>query len=311
MKGLRSPAIQTILAARVSIGRMPLEERVLLTLDSGERLVAYLSRTHAFPKSVAITVHGLTGCSLSYYNRRLAKNLARSDCALMRLNLRGAGPGAQYAVRPYHAGLTEDLSVCVDYASKRFPGVPINLVGYSLGANVVLKFLSKRNAMSQKVTQFFVVSPPFDLRAAAVKLQNHARFWDQYFLKRMLQQVDSLKKRLGSNVWGADLPNYPSSRTLYEFDSLFTAPVHGFKSAEDYYERASCGPRLAGIEHKGVILAALDDPVLDYSQIPKVAPNTDLRLTDYGGHCGFVAESLRYSPFWAEDQICRFLTGKN
>lgn len=304
---LRDPMVQTIGASQIPI-KLPRDtRRYIISLDDGDQLLTEWNFPVGPPKGIVLGLHGLTGCSQSRYNLRLSWLLPKNGFIFVRANLRGAGPGHGLAKLTYHAGLHEDLAEMVRYVTSRFD-LPLSLLGYSLGGSICLNYVSEQDESTlEPVKQFIVVSPPFDLAASSEKLRTGHPFWDRYFAKRMIETVNRLHSRY-PELGPVDIPEDAS---LYDFDQLYTAPRHGFADAATYYGEMSTFEKVAKIKKPGLVIASADDPIIDYSRIPDLPRQIELRMTDYGGHCGFWGESLRQNMFWCDYQIVQHLVNSH
>ncbi len=241
-------------------------------------------------RPLVVLIHGLTGCEDSRYIRVTAAQLLRHGFAVLRLNLRGAGPSRPLCRGLYHAGRSEDLRDVVEalLESEEIPtDRGLALIGYSLGANTLLKFLSEA-VEALPLLGAVSVSAPIDLRAAQRRIMApRNRLYHRYLLDRMI--ADALAEPSGPNVQARDALR--QVRSVYDFDNLFVAPNNGFESAEDYYERCSALRFLPGIRVPTLAVFAKDDPwvprdayeAFAWSRNPSLVPLSSER----GGHVGF------------------------
>lgn len=278
-----------------------------ISLKDGDKLVLAENRCRDATRAVLL-IHGLVGDYRSGYNVRLTRRLQKLGIAVFRLNLRGAGPGFGLAKKTYHAGQTQDIRVALRKISQLYPNAHCTAIGVSLGASLILKMLGESKQITSALDSFIAVSPPFNLNESSVHLREKCRLIDRYFSKRLVKSVNKLHKHypeLGS------LPEFPKNCSVYDFDDLYTAPRHGFKSAEDYYRKSSCGPHMERIKHKGLVLIAKDDPVVGYDRLPKFnRRKIDLVCTNRGGHVGFIGASLWKDFFWMDHLVERWMDVK-
>jgi predicted alpha/beta-fold hydrolase len=257
---------------------------------------------------VALLLHGLEGSAQSHYVLGTAALLReRLGWNVAALEFRGCGGEPNNLPRLYHSGDTSDLDLVARLAAERYPG-GVFVVGYSLGGNIVARWLGELGE-DAPVRAAAVMSPPFDLRASALALDQKLRgFYSKQFLDTLVKKVEEKAIRHPGSF---DLDAVRRSKSIIEFDEVATAPIHGFRDAWDYYERCSCGPMLANIRVPTLAIAAKDDPLTGSAQIPnEVAEDSPWftpLVTKRGGHLGFVAGQVPLRPiFWAERQIVRY-----
>lgn len=256
---------------------------------------------------IVIVLHGLAGSIDSQYVRGLLRECARRGWRGALLHFRGCSGEPNRLPRSYHAGDTGDLQAVVDLVRAREPTTPLAALGYSLGGNALLKWLSEQGAAAPLVAAV-AVSVPFDLAAATARL---ARGFSRIYERRLL---NCLKRSLAQKQAVMDLPwrheDIAAITSLREFDERITAPLHGFRGADDYYARASCRGLLSGIAAPTLIVHALDDPFMPASVVPharELAADTVLELSPHGGHVGFVSGAPHAPRFWLEQRVPDFI----
>lgn len=265
------------------------EARVELALPDGDRLLGHLHVPQS-PRATVILIHGLTGCADSTYIRASARHLLSSRYAVLRLNLRGAGPARPLCRLQYHAGRTEDLRLALQAFAARQPElarVGLFAVGFSLGGNMLLKYLGEEGTATP-LRGAVAVSAPIDLRAASSCLMTaRNRFYHSYLIGRMRAEALAPSAELKPDERRAIL----DARTVYEYDDRFMAPRNSFAGAEDYYRRCSANGYLGDIATPTLIVHALDDPWIPSDTYRAVEWPRLLRLTvllpPRGGHVGF------------------------
>jgi len=238
-------------------------------------------------QGTAVLVHGLCGSHLSPYLVRIAAKLNAVGTRAIRIDLRGCGAGAGLATNPYHAGRSEDLAAVVDHLLRQEPDGPIAVAGFSLGANIALKYLGEgAGDLSDRVVGGVAVNPPIDLSRCIQYLKGpFQKRYDRYFVKLLLEQVATSPAGLPE-----DLVHQPP-RSLYEFDDRYTAPTAGFGDAENYYRLASSKPLLDKITRPTLILMSSDDPLIPVEVFEdlKLPPHIHLHLAPSGGHLGYLS----------------------
>ncbi len=287
------PDLQTMRGVMMKC-RAPLElyrhERLLIPMNdgSGDRLSVILGRPGVdSSRPLVVLIHGLTGLEDSFYMRESAAHFLSQGYPVLRLNLRGAGRSRPLCSTQYNAGSSGDLARVFTSLPGDLTAHGLTAVGYSLGGNLLLKYLGERGGETQ-LKAAAVVSAPLDLAACARRI-NHWRnvFYQRYLLHYMKAEAVAPDVTLSPAERKAVL----GSRSVWEFDHVYSAPRAGFKGAEDYYANASSGRFLPGIAAPTLLLHARDDPwvpdepydAFDWRSRPNLYPV----LTALGGHVGY------------------------
>ena len=243
-------------------------------------------------RTVALLVHGLGGCGQSGYLLRCSTKLRARGVRVFRMDLRGCGAGIALARQPLHAGRSEDAAAALGHVSNVCPGLPIHLVGFSMGANIVLKLAGELGANTPaSLASVIAVSPPIDLVACSKAIGRSLRgVYDRRFVRSLLVHV-AARERLVPDA--LTRPLLPRPKSLREFDDRFTAPLSGYSDVNDYYTRASSAPLLSRIAVPTLIVAAASDPIVPLApfELASYSSTTQLAITPCGGHLGFVAAS--------------------
>jgi uncharacterized protein len=257
-------------------------------------------------RPLVVGCHGLEGCSESRYLRRLMAFVARRGWNGVALNYRGCSGEDNRQPRAYHSGWTEDVALVVQTLAARQPQRPIFVVAYSLGGNIVGNWLGRHaETVPREVVAAFCCSMPFLLAPCSWQIERGVQQLYLRHFMRTLRQKAARKARLYPGAF--DAAAAARAQSLREFDEAFTCPLHGFRDADDYYERASCGPHLPHIRVPTLVLNALDDPLVPPDSTPvelaRGAPRVRLVQTRHGGHVGFVCKGR---PDWLEEEIFRW-----
>ncbi|MEA2779168.1 MAG: uncharacterized protein QOK29_712 [Rhodospirillaceae bacterium] len=253
---------------------------------SGDVLLGMLHRpAEADPRPLVTLIHGLAGNEDSAYLRASARYFLELGYPVLRLNLRGAGPSSGRCRFRYHAGRSEDLRNVLGRMDGRLAAHGLLLVGYSMGGNLLLKYLGEagRRAM---VLGAVSISAPIDLSAARFGIMRPRNsFYHRYLLACLKEQVASraLDER--------ERRELASIKTVYEFDDRILAPRVGFAGADDYYRRAMALPFLPEIAVPTLVIQAKDDPWIPFGTYRDFAWSATPRLLPLfarrGGHVGF------------------------
>lgn len=255
-----------------------------------------------------ILIHGLEGHSYRSYMLGMVKTFSSRGWDTVSMNLRGCSGEPNRKLRFYHHGDTEDLDTVIRHTMDRGYEA-IAVIGFSLGANQILKYLGERqDRVPQKLICSVAISSPCELFSCAVKMDSRSsEFYRMRFLKMLLDKMQQKKKLFGNEV---NLSGYRNIKTFREFDNRFTAPFHGFKDAEDYYRKSGCLKYLENINSPVLMINAADDPFLTEECFPfDIASNSrfiHLEVTSGGGHMGFVSFNSS-GEYWHESRAFEFV----
>jgi uncharacterized protein len=277
------------------------------SLPSGAR--SHLDTTPGTP--IVLILHGLEGGSQALPALQAMRTLAPLGLQAVTMNFRSCSGEPNLTARFYHAGETGDLALVLNWLKERFSDTPVGVLGYSLGGNVLLKFLGEQEERArERVHAAVAVSVPFDLMAGAHKLERGmGRLYTAHFLRSLQRKFISKQALIGDRCDGARIKR---ARTLREFDDAATAPLHGFRDVEHYYHSSSSAAFLPRIRVPTLLLHSVDDPFLPEDAVPhsEVERNPCLTadFTRHGGHMGFVAGPHPWAvEYWAESEAARFL----
>lgn len=240
-----------------------------------------------------LLLHGLEGSPRSHYALGTLGEFHRRGWAADLLMFRSCSGEMNRTRRFYHSGETTDLAFALGRIIAQHPDAPLALAGVSLGGNVLLKFLGERgHDVPHQVRAAAAVSVPFDLARGSRRIERgFSRVYTRYFLKSLLRKAEA-KLGVFPDLVPADALD--DVRTLYDFDDRVTAPVHGFRDADDYYSRSSSIRWLGGIRLPTLLLNAVDDPFLppevldEVRHIARSVPALEIEFPAHGGHAGFV-----------------------
>jgi predicted alpha/beta-fold hydrolase len=259
---------------------------------------------------LVLVLHGLEGSARSGYARQIYLALAGHRIEAVGVNFRSCSGEPNRTPRLYHSGETGDLRFVLDWLKHRFPERPLGAVGFSLGGNILLKYLGEEGTAAS-LAAAAAISVPFDLAAGARRLEHgFSRVYRRYLVGKLKGKTMAKAALLDGRV---NLQRIRCSRTFVEFDDAATAPLHGFTSAQDYYARSSSNQYLASIRVPTLLIHSRDDPFLPEEAIPHnaVAANPFLvgNFTPRGGHVGFVSGTPWAPEFWAEGRAAAFVAG--
>ena len=256
-----------------------------------------------------LLLHGLEGTVRSHYAQGLLSEAARRGWGADLLIFRSCGSELNRTRRFYHSGETGDLSFVLERIVREFPSSPLALAGVSLGGNVLLKFLGERgDDLPAQLKAAAAISVPFDLARSSKQINRGlSKLYQRFFLNSLRRKAQEKARRFPDL---APHHRIAALRTLEDFDNLITGPLHGFRDAQDYYERSSSLPWLTRIRVKTLLLSAVDDPMLPPAVLDEVRetaernPALRVEIVRRGGHAGFVTGSVPWRPFYyAEHRV--------
>jgi len=260
---------------------------------------------------LVLKLHGLEGSAHSGYSVELARALALRGVRSVGLNFRSCGGEMNRTARFYHSGETDDLAFVLEHLLRTVPAHQLGALGFSLGGNVLLKYLGERGGDAvRKLRAAVAVSVPYDLGACADRMtQGGARVYTAFFLRSLRAKVRAKRTQLAGLC---QVDRALRAVRVRDFDDALTAPLHGFAGAEDYYRRSSAGQFLGDIRVPALLIHSMDDPIAVAEAIPREAiagnPRLETAFTATGGHVGFVHGSGPHAPaFWAEERGPGFL----
>ncbi len=310
-RGLRRSHLQTIggrLLRREP--RLPFRRERLETTDGDFLDLDFPQLGVSGDAPLVLLLHGLEGFARRGYALNVYRELAARGVAAVGLNFRSCSGEANRTARFYHSGDTGDIRFVLEHLAAEHPGRRLGAVGFSLGGNALLKYLGEEGT-GARIAAAVAVSVPYDLAAGALLLEQSrmGRRYTGMFLKTLAAKA--MAKRELLRAAGVDLERILAARTFREFDDAATAPLHGFRDADDYYRRSSSAAFLARICVPVLLLQSKDDPFLPPGSFPWAAidanPYLQAELTEAGGHVGFIGGSILRPRFWAERQAARFL----
>jgi len=257
---------------------------------------------------LVIIAHGLEGGSRRHYTAGLAQLCRSAGWDTLSWNFRGCSGDPNRLPRAYHSGATEDLRAVIEAVESSRRYRDLFLVGFSLGGNLILKYLGEWGSNPGLIRGAGAVSVPCDLRASAERMdQPDRQFYRLRFIRSMRARMDLKRLQFGDQI-PSDHSN--PCRTFREFDDTFTAPLHGFESALDYWSKCSAIRFLEDIRVPTLILNARDDPFLAPTCFPtplaQAHPWVYLEAPEKGGHVGFVSRENGSRRYWAEARVVEF-----
>lgn len=307
---LRNPHLQTLYPALVR----PMPELEIrqerLELADGDFVDLGWSGNTQGTGPLAILLHGLTGGFDSKYLRGTARLLIARGWRTVALQFRGGGEEPNRLPRSVNHGDTGDLLHLCRLLREREPGTPLYAVGWSMGANILLKALGEEGDRAL-IRAAVAVSAPFQLLPCAERLRTgFSRVYQNHLIDKLNER---LRRKHGPVplLPGASLEATLKARDFIEFDNAYTAPMNGYPDALQYYSLTSCGRFLHGVRRPTLVINALDDPFMNRTVVPapqELAPQVTVELSERGGHVGFIGADRRGRPhYWMEARIAEYL----
>jgi predicted alpha/beta-fold hydrolase len=306
LQTLWQPLLRRAPQLRVSRERLETEDGDFLDLD-----------WHGPPeRPIVILLHGLAGSSRSPYIRGMQAVLARRGLRSVAINFRGCSGQPNHTARGYHSGDTGDLDHVYRILSRRHPETPLAAAGYSLGGNVLLKWLGERgNAV--KLFAAAAVSVPLLLDRCASRMdRGFSRIYRDRLVGELKDYIACKREHLqaAGKALEADklrsLGDLSGIRSFWDYDDRVVARLYGFRDAHDYYGQSSARQYLKGIGLPTLIVQARDDPFMTPEVLPEENELSDfvhLEVTERGGHVGFIAGPHPGRPrYWLEERIPEF-----
>lgn len=262
-------------------------------------------------RPLLVLFHGLEGSSVSHYAITLMRAATAIGWSGVVVNFRGCSGESNRLPRAYHSGDSDEIDWILRRLRALCPDRPCYAVGVSLGGNALLKWLGERQAgAGDCLRAAAAISAPLDLTACGHHLaRGFNRIYTQYFLRTLKRNATEKLRRYPGLF---DERRMSAANSLYEFDDVVTAPLHGFADADDYWRRASSKPWLTGIRQPTLLLNALNDPFLPAPALPsatEVSPAVQREFPHHGGHVGFVTGAPPGRLDWLGERLLTFFQG--
>lgn len=262
-------------------------------------------------KDLVLLIHGLEGSSKSNYMITCTKEFNKAGIDTVSLNLRGCSGEDNKLLTTYHSGKTDDVDFVVQHLVSEYNYENISIVGFSLGGNLTLKYFGEYNeALPKNLKCGIAVCVPIDLTSSGHTMsQLKNKIYMDEFLKTL--RIKVLDKADKFPEFELDRDELLRAKNFKDFDSIYTAPVFGFESPEDYWIKASSKPYINRIKKPFYLIQSLDDPFLPEECYPYIEaesmPNFYLETPKYGGHVGFISSFKPSENRWVERRILNFI----
>jgi len=312
--GFSNPHIQTLWpsAFRPGIKLQRQRERI----DTEDNDFFDVDWYGAGQRGVVILLHGLTGSSQSHYILGLQRVLADAGYRVAAINFRGCSGESNLKAGSYHAGFTDDIDRLYQLVRMRYRDLPVYSVGFSLGGNMMLKWLAEK-ASKLQIEAAMAVSVPYRLASCADRVdQGFSKVYRYHLISAMKQHIAEKKRYFAQQGIEDELARLNALgdlrkiRSFWQFDHQVVAALNGFDDVHDYYAQCSSFGYLKNIRVETLLVNALDDPFMNESVLPQeaeLANNMRLISPENGGHVGFMMKQQGRLGYWLESLALCFL----
>jgi predicted alpha/beta-fold hydrolase len=257
-----------------------------------------------------VLFHGLAGSYKSPYIQGMMRALGVQGFSVVLMHFRGCGAKPNRLPRSYHSGETVDAKSYLSHLKKSYPNALLFAVGYSLGGNMLLKMLGEFGVQSP-IMAAVSVSPPMQLEVSADTMnRGFSKLYQAYLLRDLKKSL--LKKYKLHNMKSlinVDEEGVKKLSSFWEFDDAYTAPIHGFSSAKDYYSKSSSKQYLKNIQTDTLVILSLDDPFMTPEVLPhanEYSKKVKFEIHEHGGHVGFISGTLFKPQFYLQERVVRY-----
>jgi predicted alpha/beta-fold hydrolase len=283
-----------------------------LRLDDGDFLeLAWTEPPELSPaeQPLVVLLHGLEGSVNSHYAKGMLKAVQANGWLGVLMHFRGCGSKPNRMARSYHSGDTSDFSWLTAWLRKQFPDKKMAAIGFSLGGNVLAKYLATTPNNPYQANA--IICAPLHLASCSNRINQGLSKIYQRYLVDMLR--DSTAKKIQHKL--IDFINRQQLnkiKTMYEFDQRVTAPLNGFNDADDYYQQSSSQFVLNHIAQAALFIHAKDDPFLCHqsiTQLTQLPKNILFEVSSKGGHVGFISGTNPFKPsYYLEQRVPAYLS---
>lgn len=260
--------------------------------------------------TLVIAMHGLEGSSQSKYIISVIEHLNSQNMDCVAINFRGCSGDENKKIYSYNSGNTDDLAFIINHLLNHYNYKNMLLLGYSMGGNITLKYLGESSQIPSEIKGAIAVSVPCDLKGSSYALAKwYNRFYLHRFMKTLKEKALKKMKAFPKSILDKDL--IQKAKTFKDFDDVVTAPLFGYKNAEDYWSNCSSKEFIESIKLPTLVISALDDSFLSRSCYPiNEAKNHEflvLETPEHGGHVGFNTVVIGKDPGWSENRVSNFI----
>lgn len=303
----RNYHLSTIYASAFRQVNLEKAERERLELPDGDFLDLDFHFTGKDPKRIQVILHGLEGNAERPYVQGMARLFLKNGWDVAAINFRGCSGEPNRLYRSYNAGASEDLEQVIQHLLGKYDYNKICLTGFSLGGNLMLKYLGEGNSLPEELCAAVAISTPCDLYRSLKKLEEPQNFiYSRRFVKKLKRQLYLRQEKFPTEI---SRERITSCKSLYAIDDLYTGKAHGFRDAKDYYEKSSALNFIPGINLPTLLINARNDGFLSETSSPvemaASLSNFYLEMPEHGGHVGFIQHK---EETYAEERALEFIT---
>ncbi|TWX73039.1 hydrolase [Colwellia sp. C1TZA3] len=308
---LKNPHCQTIAAKFFRRGHTINTTNETLELPDGDFVdLAWTEKVSpSCSRPIVAVLHGLEGSKNSHYAKGMLSAIKAQGWIGVLMHFRGCSGRPNRMAKSYHSGQTCDVEYFSQHLADNYPAAKKAIIGFSLGGNVLTKYLAEQQ---QNIYQAAgVICAPLDLSSCCDRInQGFSRVYQKYLVDMLrASTIEKINANLLSNI---DINHLDKVRSIRDFDQMITAPVNGFRDANDYYQQASGRDVLKQITIPCLIIHASDDPFLCHENTTAICTLPEqliFEISAYGGHVGFISGKNPLKPkFWLEQRIPEFFT---
>jgi uncharacterized protein len=304
----RNGHFSTIYSSKLRIAPKVQHNRERIILPDGDFLDLDWSHATKHSKDLVILLHGLEGNAQRTYMKGIASHLNKRGWDTVSINFRGCSGEPNRLYKSYTAGATDDLEIAINYILEKNRYDKIMLNGFSLGGNLMLKYLGERGSVPNEIKKAVAISTPLSLEQSLEELnKRHNVIYSQFFLLSLKKKLKEKSQMFPDDIHPDD---HKKIKSLLDFDNIYTSKAHGFIDAYDYYTKNSCLQFLPEIKIPILILNAQNDTFLSPACYPvnlaKNQSNIFLEMPKYGGHVGFYSKN---NVYYNEKRTAEFIGG--
>lgn len=260
-------------------------------------------------KKLLVVLHGLEGNADRPYIKGLIRHFNEKGWDGLAVNMRSCSGELNNNLRSYHMGVSDDLECVIDHILKYSEYSTIALAGFSMGGNIVLKYLGEQNGnLPDALKAAVALSVPCHIESANEKIE---KWYNRLYVFRFMKTLNEKMRKKAKRFPGEINVDEPMPKNFTEFDERFTSKIHGFRNAVDYWRKCSSSQFFENIKIPTLLINAKDDSFLSEACFPfhiaEKNPYFYLETPNWGGHCGFAGDSTADGTLWSERRVYEFI----